>query len=58
MLNRDEIVDEEKEIPKLMSKKNSDGFEEGIPDFDAPEGVKWDNEKYNELDIFTPIPTS
>lgn len=51
-----EIVDGEKEIPELMSKKNSDGFEEGIPDFDAPEGVKWDNEKYNE--IWRRLPTN
>lgn len=43
-----EIVEGEKEIPKLLSNDISEGLE-GIPDFDSPGGVKWDNEKHNQV---------
>ena len=36
---------EEVEMPKLTSKESL----EGIPDFTSPGGIKWDNEKYNEI---------
>ena len=44
------IEDEEEEIvsPKLISKDGLEGLE-GVPNFDAPGGVKWNNEKYNEI---------
>ena len=48
----DELVIEGEDIdiitPKLISKEGLEGLE-GIPDFSAPYGVKWDNEKYNEI---------
>ena len=50
----DEFVIEGEEIevveglPKLVRKESSEGLE-GVPDFDSPGGVKWNNEKYNEI---------
>lgn len=39
---------EVEEIPKLVSKESSESLE-GVPDFYAPGGIKWNNEKYNEI---------
>ena len=51
------IEDEETEAasPTLIKKESSEGLE-GVPDFDAPGGVKWDNEKYNK--IWTNLPSN
>jgi hypothetical protein len=48
--NADFIIEgeEEDDMTKLVSKESSEGLE-GIPDFNAPGGVKWNNEKYNEI---------
>ena len=40
--------DEEPEVPTLINKESSAGLE-GVPDFDAPGGVMWDNKQYNTL---------
>ena len=40
--------EEQEETAKLVSKESSEGLE-GVPDFDAPGGVKWNNEKYNQI---------
>lgn len=40
--------EQEEEIPTLVSKESSEGLE-GVPDFNAPGGVKWNNEKYNTI---------
>lgn len=45
------IIEGEDEVvnsPQLINKEGSAGLE-GVPDFDAPGGVIWDNEKYNTL---------
>ena len=48
VIEGEEDGEEAEAIPKLVS-KGSYEYLEGIPDFDLPSGVKWDNEKYNEL---------